>query len=75
MSQARTVHAFKPEAVSDGKICQLNDQFKWVPTAFNRQHGRFVFVKSAEAKAKLILALSPGNVPQGESAAVTVIVF
>ena len=72
--QARTVHAFKPEAVSDDTIRQLYDLLKWGPTAFNGQPGRYVFVKSAEAKAKLIPALSPGNVPQVESAAATVIV-
>ena len=33
-----------------------------------------MFVKSAEAKAKLTPALMPGNVPQVQSAAVTVIV-
>ena len=70
--QARTVHAFKPEAVSDDTIRQLYDLLKWGPTAFNGQPGRYVFIKSAEAKAKLIPALSPGNVPQVESAAVTV---
>ena len=72
--QARTVHAFKPDAVSDETIHQLYDLLKWGPTAFNGQPARYVFVKSAEAKAKLMPALSPGNVPQVQSAAVTVIV-
>ena len=72
--QARTVHAFKPEAVSAATLRQLYELFKWGPTAFNGQPGRYVFVKSAEAKAKLMPALSPGNVPQVESAAATVIV-
>ena len=72
--QARTVHAFKPEAVSDDTIRQLYDLLKWGPTAFNAQPARFVFVKSEQAKAKLLPALSPGNVPQVQSAAVTVIV-
>ncbi len=72
--QARTVHAFKPYAVSDDTIRQLYDLLKWGPTAFNAQPARYVFVKSAEAKAKLTPALMPGNVPQVQSAAVTVIV-
>jgi 3-hydroxypropanoate dehydrogenase len=72
--QARTVHAFKPDAVPDETIHQLYDLLKWGPTAFNAQPARYVFVKSAEAKAKLMPALSPGNVPQVQSAAVTVIV-
>ena len=72
--QARTVHAFKPEPVSDETLRQLYELLKWGPTAFNAQPARYVFVKSAEAKARLIPALSPGNVPQVQSAAVTVIV-
>lgn len=72
--QARTVHAFKPEPVSDDTLRQLYDLLKWGPTAFNCQAARYVFVKSAQAKARLMPALSPGNVPQVESAAVTVIV-
>ena len=72
--QARTVHAFQPVPVSDDTLRQLYDLLKWGPTAFNAQPGRYVFVKSAEAKAKLLPALSSGNVPQVQSAAVTVIV-
>jgi len=72
--EARTVHAFKDTPVSDDVIHQLYDLLKWGPTAFNSQPARYVFLKSAEAKAKLIPALMPGNVPQVNSAAVTVIV-
>jgi len=72
--KARTVHAFKPEPVSDDTLRQLYDLLKWGPTAFNAQPARFVFIKSAEARARLIPALSPGNVAQVNSAPVTVIV-
>lgn len=72
--EARTVHAFKPTPVTDAQIHQLYDLLKWGPTAFNSQPARYVFLRSAEAKAKLIPALMPGNVPQVESAGVTVIV-
>ena len=71
---ARTVHAFKPEPVSDETLHQLYDLLKWGPTAFNAQPARYVFVKSAEAKARLRPALSAGNVAQTDQAAVTVIV-
>lgn len=71
---ARTVHAFKPVPVSDETIQRLYDLLKWGPTAFNAQPARFVFVRSAEAKAKLRPALSAGNVAQTDAAAVTVIV-
>ena len=72
--QARTVHAFKPEPVSDDTLRQLYDLLKWGPTAFNAQPARYVFIKSEEARARLMPALSPGNVAQVKSAPVTVIV-
>ena len=72
--QARTVHAFRPVPVPDETIHQLYDLLKWGPTAFNAQPARYVFVKSEEAKSRLMPALSPGNVPQVQTAAVTVIV-
>lgn len=72
--EARTVHAFKPIPVSDDTLRQLYDLLKWGPTAFNAQPGRYVFVRSAEAKARLRPALSGGNVAQTDAAAVTVIV-
>lgn len=71
---ARTVHAFKPEPVSDDAIRALYDLLKWGPTAFNAQPARFVFVRSAEAKARLAPALSGGNKAQTLAAGVTVIV-
>ncbi len=72
--QARTVHAFKDTPVSDATLHQLYDLLKWGPTAFNAQPARYVFLKTAQAKAKLIPALMPNNVPQVQSAAITVIV-
>jgi 3-hydroxypropanoate dehydrogenase len=47
---------------------------RWGPTAFNASPARFVFLRSAEAKQRLMPALSPGNVPQVEAASLTVIV-
>ena len=72
--QAHTAHAFQPTPVADDTLKALYDLLKWAPTAFNAQPARYVFVKSTEAKARLVPALSPGNVPQVNSAAVTVIV-
>lgn len=72
--QARTVHAFQPVPVSDAQIHQLYDLLKWGPTAFNAQPARYVFVRSPEAKEKLLAAVSAGNQAQTRAAAVTVIV-
>lgn len=72
--QARTVHAFQPVAIDDGLIHRLYDLLKWGPTAFNAQPARYVFVRSAEAKERLLPALSAGNVAQTRGAAVTAII-
>ena len=72
--KARTVHGFAPVPVSDATIRELYDLVKWGPTAFNAQPARYVFVRSAEAKARLAPALSAGNKAQTEAAGVSVIV-
>jgi nitroreductase len=72
--QAHTVHAFTPEPIELHTLQALYDLVKWGPTAFNSQPARWVFVTSAAAKARLLPALMPSNVPQVQSAPVTVIV-
>jgi 3-hydroxypropanoate dehydrogenase len=73
-SDGHTAHAFVPHSISDSDIHALYDTMKWGPTAFNASPARFVFLRSAEAKQRLMPALTPGNVPQVEAASVTVIV-
>src|SRR5690606_28889841 len=70
---ARTYNAFTGE-VSDDTLRRLYDLLKLGPTGANTTPARFVFVKSAEAKAKLAPALSEGNHAKTMSAPVTVIV-
>ena len=60
--------------VSDELLHQLYDLLKWGPTTANSCPARFVFVKSAEAKAKLGPALDEGNYRKTMAAPVTVIV-
>jgi 3-hydroxypropanoate dehydrogenase len=71
---ARTFRSFSDRPVPDKTLQDLYDLVKWGPTAFNCQPARYVFVKSANAKARLCSALLPGNVEQATSAPVTVIV-
>ena len=73
-TEARTVHAFKNHSITDAQIKELYELFKWAPTAFNAQPGRYVFIRSDAAKERILPALSPGNVPQVKSASLTVIV-
>jgi len=60
--------------VSDETLHELYDLLKWGPTSANQTPARFVFVKSAEAKAKLGPALSEGNHAKTMAAPVTVII-
>lgn len=71
---ARTHNAWQKKDVPDALLHELYDLLKWAPTSANASPARFVFVKSAEAKAKLKSALAPGNVDKTMSAPVTVIV-
>lgn len=71
--EAHSTHAFT-EPVTDEQLHALYDLMKWGPTAFNTQPGRFVFVRSKEAKEKLAPALSPANLDKTMQAPVTAIV-
>lgn len=57
---ARTYNAFTGE-ISDDTLQQLYGLLKFGPTEANTTPARIVFVKSAEARAKLGPALSEGN--------------
>ena len=70
---ARTYNAFTGE-VGDETLRRLYDLMKFGPTTANTCPARFVFVKSAEAKAKLGPALDEGNYRKTMAAPCTVIV-
>lgn len=70
---ARTHNAFTG-AIDDETLRRLYDLVRFGPTEANSCPARFVFVKSAEAKARLAPALSEGNRAKTLSAPVTVIV-
>ena len=71
---ARSTHAFSAKPVADETLRELYELLKWGPTAFNAQPGRYVFVKSQGAKARLGEALSSGNKAKTLAAPVTCIV-
>ena len=71
---ARTFNRFTGRAVDDATLHQLYELLKWGPTSLNCQPLRLVFVKSAEAKARLKPALSPNNADKTMAAPVTAIV-
>jgi 3-hydroxypropanoate dehydrogenase len=71
---ARTHFAWQDQSVSDDLLRQLYDVLRMGPTSANCCPGRFLFVRSAEAKARLKPALIPTNVDKTMAAPVTVIV-
>jgi 3-hydroxypropanoate dehydrogenase len=71
---ARSIHAFNDEPVTDETLNALYDLLKWGPTAFNAQPARYVFLRSLEAKARLLPSLSTANKEKTARAPVTVIV-
>jgi 3-hydroxypropanoate dehydrogenase len=71
---ARTLNAWLPKEVSDEQLHQLYDLAKFGPTSANSSPMRVVFVKSAEAKAKLAPLMSDGNRAKTLEAPVTAII-
>ena len=68
---ARTHNGWLDRPVPDALLKEAVDIMKFAPTAVNASPLRIVFVRSAEAKAKLKEALAPGNVDKTMSAPVT----
>jgi 3-hydroxypropanoate dehydrogenase len=73
-TDARTQNGYLDKPVSDDTLRQLYELVKWGPTAANSGPARLAFVRSAEAKARLLAGMSPGNVSKVQQAPVTVIV-
>ncbi|HEX7683841.1 MAG TPA: malonic semialdehyde reductase [Trinickia sp.] len=72
--EARTLSAWLPQPVDDALLQHIVALTVLGPTSANSSPGRFVFVKTPEAKEKLRPALSAGNVEKTMAAPVTVIV-
>lgn len=72
--KAHTHHFWRDTPVDDGTLRKLHDILRFGPTSSNACPARFVFVKSPEAKAKLIPCLDQGNVDKVRSAPVTAII-
>jgi len=72
-NDARTHNAWQPKEVADDLLRQLVDLTKMAPTSVNCSPLRVVFVKSADAKARLKPHLMEGNVEKTMAAPVTAI--
>jgi nitroreductase len=71
---ARTRNGWRPEPVPEALIHDLYDLAKWGPTSANLSPGRFVFLTSEAAKARLAPHLSSSNRPKTLAAPVVAIV-
>lgn len=71
---ARSFNGFVDQDVTDNTIHTLYDIQKWGPTSMNCQPARYVFIKSAGQKQRLVKFLSPGNVEKTLAAPVTAII-
>lgn len=72
--QARTHTAWLDKPVSDDLLRQIYDLMKWGATSSNGSPARILFLRTSEAKQKLLPALSPGNVEKTMKAPVTAII-
>lgn len=72
--EARTHNKWQDRPVPDAKLEEVYNLLKFAPTSANSSPARFLFVRTAEAKAKLKQVLSPGNVEKTMTAPVTAIV-
>ena len=73
-SEARTQNGYLPTAVPDATLHALYELTKWGPTSANCSPARLVFVRSVEAKARLVACLAHGNIVKVQQAPVTVII-
>ena len=73
-TEARTHNYWTDKPVTDEQCHALYELFKWGPTSANCSPARIVFVKSAEAKARLVACMDEGNRKKTGLAPVTAII-
>jgi 3-hydroxypropanoate dehydrogenase len=73
-THARTHGAFTAQPVADSLLRQLYELMKWGPTSANSCPARIVFVRTPEAKARLLPCMDPGNLEKTRAAPVTAII-
>ena len=73
-TEARTQNGWLATPVPDATLHQLYELLKWGPTSANCSPARFVFARSAQAKAKLAACVSAANAPKVSQAPVAVII-
>jgi 3-hydroxypropanoate dehydrogenase len=72
--QARTHNAWLDKPVGDDLLRQLYDLVKYGPTSANSCPARIIFLRTPQAKQRLLPALSPTNADKTMKAPVTAVV-
>ncbi|MBO6783964.1 MAG: malonic semialdehyde reductase [Alphaproteobacteria bacterium] len=73
-SEARNHNWWQDRKVSDDQLREIYDLFKFAPTSQNTQTARIVFVRSPEAKARLVPTLNEPNREKTDLAPATAII-
>jgi 3-hydroxypropanoate dehydrogenase len=73
-TDARTHNGYTAAPVTEATLHALYDLLKWGPTSANCSPARFVFVRGAEAKTRLLACVSAGNARKVSEAPVTAII-
>lgn len=72
--QARSFSRWQARELSEAQIHELYEVLRWGPSSANCSPARFVFVRSAAAKARLLPCLDAGNRDKVAQAPLTVII-
>jgi 3-hydroxypropanoate dehydrogenase len=72
--EARTHNGWTDQPVGDDDLRRIYDVLKFGPTSANSSPARFVFLRTAAARERLLPALSPGNVAKTMAAPAVAIV-
>jgi 3-hydroxypropanoate dehydrogenase len=67
-SDARTANAFTEDPVGDDVLREIYELFRFAPTSANSNPLRILFVRSPEARARLVTHMSEGNAPKTSTA-------
>ena len=71
--QARSQNKWQARTVSDGLLREVYELMKWGPTSMNTSPLRMLFLRTEEAKQRLIPALPPANVEKVRTAPVVAV--
>ena len=72
--EARSYNGWLPRDVSDEQIHAIYELLKMAPTSANMQPSRIVWVKSDDARARLVECVSDGNKDKVKAAPVTALI-